>query len=139
MNSQFDEIKINCKEDCGNAPKKELLKDFTIALAKKNIDFCSQWVRDEITWEIVGDKLIEGKVEYEKMLQQFMQHSFQELTIHNIITHGNTASVNGKFVTKNNKILEFCDVYHFAGFGKKAKIKKITSYVISIHGESTGK
>lgn len=52
------------------------------------------------------------------------------LHIHHIITHGNVASLNGKLTLTNGDKLEFCHVYRFSGFGKKAKIKEITSYII---------
>lgn len=135
MTTNSDKIKIYCEEDCGNAPKKELLKEFIIALAKNDLAFCSSWVHDEISWEIIGGKLIEGKESYENALNDIGAQTFQELRIHNIITHGNTASLNGTLVAKNGKRFEFCDVYNFAGFGKKAKIKKITSYVIVLNDE----
>ncbi|MCU9595534.1 hypothetical protein OEV82_13905 [Caldibacillus thermolactis] len=127
--SQSD-LTVECQEDCGNAPKKLLLKDFTIALAKKDIHFCINCIHDEIVWEIVGKKHIKGIKEYEQTLNQLKESSITHLLIHNIITHGNTASLNGTFILKNKDRIDFCDVYNFAGFGKKAKIKKITSYVI---------
>ena len=40
--------------DCGNAPKKNFLKDFYTAWAKDDLDFCKKHLDDHIIWEIVG-------------------------------------------------------------------------------------
>lgn len=125
-------LKVICAENCGNSPKKQLLKDFTIALAEKNTDFCIDWVRDDLTWEIIGEKQFQGKEEYEKALEEMKDRNVEELEIHHIITHGNTASANGTLHFSNGETIAFCDVYEFAGFGKDAKIKRITSYIISV-------
>lgn len=126
------ELMVKCKEDCGNAPKKLLLKDLTIALAKHDIDFCLNCMRDDVVWDMIGKQQVEGIDEYEQALLQMKHRQVQELHIHHIITHGNTASVNGTFYLTDGGSIAFCDVYDFGGFGKKAKIKKITSYVIPI-------
>lgn len=53
--------KITVIPDCGNAPKKEFLKDFNIAFATGEADFIIQHVSDNIVWSIYGDKDIIGK------------------------------------------------------------------------------
>lgn len=120
---------IHCLEDCGNAPKKQLLKEFIIARLKKDISFCEQWMTDDCIWELVGEQLIEGK---ERVLHRFAKGNddILELHIHHIITHGNVASLNGTILLKEEKAISFCDIYKFGSFGKKAKIKHITSYII---------
>lgn len=50
-----------CAENCGNSPKKELLRDLSIAFVKNEIEFCMDWMTDDVVWEIIGDKLIQGK------------------------------------------------------------------------------
>ncbi len=132
MHSHQENIKIECEENCGNSPKKLLLKDVSIALVKNEIDFCMEWMKEEVVWDIIGDQLIQGKENVEKALNEMKDQEVQELRIHNIITHGNTGSVNGMLVRKDKENIAFCDVYNFAGFGKKAKIQKITSYVIHL-------
>jgi hypothetical protein len=131
MNNQPEKLQIFCAEDCGNSPKKALLRDISIAFAKNEISFCLDWMIDNIEWDIVGDQLIHGKDNVEKVLIR-MKRNVQQLHIHNIITHGNTGSVNGTLILMDQHTIEFCDVYNFAGFGKNAKIKKITSYVIKL-------
>ena len=54
-------VKIICKEDCGNAPKKLLLKELTSAFAKGTAqrELLPQLAADA-TWEIVGAAPISG-------------------------------------------------------------------------------
>lgn len=126
----MENLKVVCAEDCGNSPKKQLLRDITISLAKQDIDSWMEWMRDDIEWDIVGEKQIHGKTDMENVLKSRNERKITELEIHNIITHGNTASLNATLILANGKRIEYCDVYNFGGFGKKAKIKKIMSYVI---------
>ena len=132
MENQSRDVQVECAENCGNSPKKELLKELTIAYAKNDMDFCLQCMRDDVTWILVGKKEIQGTTEFRETLEQLNEREVKKLTIDNIITHGNTGSVNGTILLKDNNEIAFCDVYNFGGFGKKAKIKKITSYVIPI-------
>ena len=46
MNYQSNNIKVECAEDCGNSPKKQLLKELTIAFANNDIDFCMECMSD---------------------------------------------------------------------------------------------
>ena len=130
MNNHSQNIKVECAENCGNSPKKMLLKDLSIAFAKNEISFCMDWMTDDVVWEIVGDKLIRGKDDFEKALHQMKNCKVQQFRIQNIITHGNTGSLNGTLILHDKHRVAFCDVYNFRGFGKNSKIKAITSYVI---------
>lgn len=132
LDTNSDNLIVKCTEDCGNAPKKQMLKDFTVALAKNDIVSCLEWVREDIVWEIIGEQKINGIDEYEQKLIDMKERNVKELQIENIITHGNTCSVNGTLIFNDLQSIAFCDVYNFAGFGKNAKIKRITSYIIKI-------
>lgn len=132
MNQKDGNFKVECAVDCGNAPKKQLLKEFTIATLQNNEDFCLEWLRDDIVWDIIGYQRLEGKNEWLAGFKQTNLQEVRELQIHNIITHGNVASLNGTIIFDDGHMIAFCDVYSFSGFGKKAKIKKVTSYVIPL-------
>lgn len=132
MNAHAENIKIECAENCGNSPKKKLLKDLSIAFAKNEISFCMDWMTDDVLWEIIGQQVIKGKGDFEKALNQMKDRQVRQLLIHNIITHGNTGSVNGTLILHDKQSIAFCDVYRFRGFGKNSKIKAITSYVIAL-------
>ncbi len=88
------------------------------------------FMKDDVVWDIIGDKLIRGKSAVEKAMKEMNDKNVQQLTIHNIITHGNSGSVNGTLILKDEQKFAFCDVYKFAGFGKNSKINAITTYVI---------
>ena len=124
--------KVICSEDCGNAPKKALLKEVHIAFAEHDTAFILENVTDDIRWHIIGDKLIQGKSEVAAALETMKDEKVEELTINNIITHGKTAAVNGSTTLASGRTVAFCDVYGFDGHGKNAKIKEITSYVIAL-------
>lgn len=131
---EVSQVKVVCDEDCGNAPKKVLIRDFITAIARGDQDFVQGNVTNEIVWEVVGKAKIKGVEVY---LESLSQHPLQEpnrkdVVIRNIITHGNVASANGT-ISANKKIVDFCEVYHFSGF-KNAKIKAITSYIIYSEG-----
>lgn len=117
-------------EDCGNAPKKELLRDFKIAFVKGDIEYLLQNTTDDIQWTMVGDQIFEGKEQVTKMLEQTRKTKTAELALYNIITHGNTGAVNGVSKLENGALVAFCDVYRFSSNAKNAKIKEISSYVI---------
>lgn len=130
MNSHSEDVKVECAEDCGNSPKKKLLRDLHIAFVKDELEYWMDWVTDDVVWDTVGERIIEGKSDFEKVLDEWKDRKIEHLRIDNIITHGNTASLNGTLLLSDKETIAFCDVYNFKGFGKNAKIKKITSYVI---------
>lgn len=121
-----------CPEDCGNAPKKAFLKEFNIAFAKGDSTFIAESVSDDLSWEIVGEKTIEGKIEFTEWLEGLGDHQVTEIHIKNILTHGRTGAVDGTLYMKDGRCIQYCDLYHFTSAGKKAKIKSMTSYVIGV-------
>lgn len=130
MENKFGDFIAEYPPDCGNAPKKILLRDFTIAWAKKEQSSVFNLIAEHIMWNIAGHKTIHGKSEFEKQWNELNNDDVAHLKIHHIITHGNVASVNGITVLRDGRKIAFCHVYQFSGFGKKAKIKEITSYLI---------
>ena len=125
-------LKIHVEEDCGNAPKKIVLRDFNIAFAKHDRDFLLANITDHVRWTMVGDKVVEGKEHFSQALEQMAQREAVELTLVNILTHGASGAVDGTIMLKDGSRYDFCDVYQFSSNAKDAKIKAITSYVIQI-------
>lgn len=123
------DIKITVAKDCGNAPKKLILRDFNIALVTKDNTTILENIADNITWNIIGDEIVEGKINFIDKLDQLYKDNITELIIHDIITHGYVASAHGR-VIGTNQSFDFCHVYKFTGASKTAKIKTITSYII---------
>ncbi|UOQ44729.1 nuclear transport factor 2 family protein [Halobacillus salinarum] len=127
-----DTLKVICTEDCGNAPRKQLLKDVKTAWAKKDTSFVLAYLAEDIHWEIPGKNSIHGKDPFALELEKQDQNTITELHLQTIITHGKTAAVNGTITEQNGKQLAFCDVFHFTSAGKKAPIKEIISYVLPL-------
>lgn len=121
-------LEVHCPVDCGNAPRKQVLKDFNIAFAQGDVEAVLEMVRDDIVWEIVGERRIEGKEAMRTALEAMRETEATELHLHHIITHGNEAAANGVITFTNGLRYAFCDVYVFAGFTKTAKLRAITSY-----------
>ena len=128
-----DGLRIVFPDDCGNAPKKMLLRDFNIAFARDDVAFILDNLDEEICWNMVGDRRIEGIEKVKEVLHQMTNGPrVKELHLHNIITHGKTGAANGILIFESGKQISFCDVYRFSSAGKNAKISEMTSYVIAI-------
>lgn len=122
--------KITVIPDCGNAPKKEFLKDFNIAFATGEADFIIQHVSDNIVWSIYGDKDIIGKEPFIKEINIMKDYTADEVVIHSIITHGQEAALNGE-MKMNDKTYAFCDVYQFTNTSSDI-IQEMKSYVLPL-------
>lgn len=120
---------ITVHADCGNSPKKQLLKDFNVAFAEINTEFLVASIHDDITWDIVGDKEIIGRAAFIEALAAMKEWVPTSLVIHAVITHGNEGAVNGELRFANGETYGFADVYTFSN-AKGTSIKSITSYVI---------
>src|SRR5690554_7763900 len=107
-------MEIICREDCGNAPLKELIHDFNIAFAKGDVKSIADKLTNDMVWEMVGDRHMTGKENVTKALEEMKSYTASKLVIDHVITHGKTASCNGKFVmTTSGEEFSFCDVYEF--------------------------
>lgn len=126
----YNDLKIICPEDCGNAPKKYFLKEVNIAFVKNNLSFIMDNITDDFNWNIIGRKSIQGKERVVETLKQMQNNKVIELHISNIITHGYDGSVNGTFILENKKSYAFCNVYKLISPRNNSKIKECTSYII---------
>ena len=123
--------RVIISEDCGNSPKNILVQELTIALGKGNTKFLLKNVTDDVRWNILGDKVIQGKDRFAEALEESKNDPALELTIHHVATHGKAGAVNGTTKFKNNKTRAFCNVYEFSN-AKGTSVREITSYVIEI-------
>lgn len=125
--------KIFVETDCGNSPKMKFLRDFNIAIAKRDTPFLLDCVVEEITWNLVGERQIVGKTEFEEALMQMYDGEIAQLTIHSVMSHGKAGAVNGELVLADGQTIAFCDVYEFSN-AKGSSLKAITSYSIILRG-----
>jgi len=124
-------IRIIVSEDCGNSPKNKFVEQLTIAFAKGDAKFILGNVTDDIHWNIVGHKLIQGKDDLAEALKRTKNDKAVELMIHHVATHGKAGAADGTTKLKSGKTRAFCDVYEFSGT-TGTRVKEITSYVIDI-------
>jgi len=109
----------------------EFLKEFNIAFAKGNLKFLAESVTDDINWNIIGDKKVEGKNKFTEELEKMKSKKASELILDQILSHGKEGAANGIIKMQNGREYAFSDFYIFNG-AKGAKIKSIASYVIEI-------
>lgn len=95
------------------------------------MEFLRESVTDEIVWNVVGDRIIEGHTNFLKELEKMKSVKASELIIDQILSHGKGGATNGIMKMQNGKQYAFSDFYVFSG-AKGRKIKTITSYVIQI-------
>lgn len=123
--------KITVETDCGNAPRKEFLKQFHIAIANGDLNFVANNTMDTIQWELVGKQVISNKEDFEKGIVESPLWDVKKLVIDTIITHGNEASATGSVVTEDDLEFAFSKVYVFKGF-KGTLLKSIRTYLIEL-------
>lgn len=123
--------KITIRAYCGNAPKKEFLKEINIAFAKGNLEILTHNVTDEIFWTMIGDRKIKGKEMFAGELEKMKTEKARELILDRIVTHGKEGAVSGIMKMQNGKVYAFSDFYDFSG-AKGGKVKSITSFLINI-------
>lgn len=123
--------KIISSPNCGNSPKMKFIKEFNIAFAKGNLEFLMKNVTDDIVWNIIGNKKIEGKEKFTEELKKMISEKVIELIIDQTLSHGKEGASNGVMKMKNGKKYAFSDFYVFKNT-KSTDLKLITSYVIEI-------
>ena len=121
-------MKIVIDPDCGNSPKREFIRDFNLAFFKGDTEFILNHVSDNIIWEILGHKVIQGKEDFSKEILTMGGCPADELRLHHIITHGKEAACHGEF-NMGEKKYAFSDVYVFVSAGKMI-VEKLYSYMV---------
>lgn len=124
-------MKVIRSEDCGNSPKNIFLEKLTIAIAKGDAKFILRSITEDIRWHMVGERVIEGKEDLKKVLQETKENAVAELTMYHITSHGKAGAVNGRLKVRGGRTQDFCSVYEF-GNAKGVNVKEITLYVIEI-------
>lgn len=115
--------------------KEEFLRKVNQAFVDGDRDFLLDAISDDICWDIVGEKMVSGKIEFSEALEQMQELPPIEINIHNVVIQELSAVVTGIVVGRNHvgqkKNFGFCDVYELKQ-DEKLKIDKMTSYVIDI-------
>lgn len=123
--------KITIQTDCGNSPKMTFLKELNIAFANGDIDDILNRVSDDITWELVGGRKLDGLDAFSKELEKMKENLPSEFILDLVVTHGKSGAANGIIIAEDNKKYAFADFYTFSN-AKGNRVQSITTYMIAL-------
>ena len=130
-------LRLISPDDCGNSPKKKILKELIEAFAKNDVDFVAEYCTENVKWNIVNDVYVQGLENVLRVYEKKLTSRIVEIELLNIITHGNVGAVNGTATLADHRVYSFCIVYNFVSAGKKT-IKEITTYAIKMNNINNG-
>ncbi|WP_186668728.1 hypothetical protein [Sporosarcina sp. BP05] len=129
MNNSSNEMKLIVPKGCDNAPRKQIVIDFTVAILKQQNEIIKEFADEAIIWyQLKDNKKIEGLSSFITILQKKNIVIVDCLEIYQVITHGKFASINGVISLANGTKIDFCDVYMFSNTAKSGKVMEIKSY-----------
>ncbi|GAA4074256.1 hypothetical protein GCM10022410_19300 [Amphibacillus indicireducens] len=114
---------------CDNAPRKQIVIEFTVALVMRHNDVIKKYADESIVWDqLQENKKVESLSSFITAIQDENNNNIIVLEIYQVITHGKFASINGVISLANGTKINFCDVYTFSNAAKSGKVKEIKSY-----------
>ncbi|MFC3419604.1 hypothetical protein ACFOLA_08970 [Salinicoccus hispanicus] len=129
MESSQNEMKLIIPTGCDNAPRKQIVIDFTVALLEQKNEIIKEYAEASVIWyQLKDDRKIENRSSLITTLQDVNKDTINCLEIYHVITHGKSASINGVISLENGTKIDFCDVYVFSNTAKSGKVKEIKSY-----------
>ncbi|PIC63745.1 hypothetical protein CSV79_10425 [Sporosarcina sp. P13] len=128
MNRSKNEMKLIVPKGSDNAPRKQLVIDFTVAILKQQLEIITDYAAESIIWyQLQENKKVEGLCSVLASVQD-ETNTIECLEIYQVLTHGKFASINGVISLGPNTIIDFCDVYTFSNAARSGKVKEIKSY-----------
>jgi len=129
VESSQGEMKLIVPKGCDNAPRKQILIEFTVAILKRDNDTIEKYADEFIVWDqLQENRKVENLSSFITVLQDESNNNIIVLEIYQVITHGKFASINGVISLANGTKIDFCDVYTFSNSAKSGKVKEIKSY-----------
>lgn len=123
-------VKVHVASDCGNAPKKLVLRDYSIALVEQDKEALLAAVADGVEWDLVGRRVIQGKADFADAVDAAFDERVAALHLDAILTHGHEGAVTSRIEFHGDRRMRCCDVYTFTGHSRTARIKRVVSYWI---------
>lgn len=118
--------------------KEEFIRDFNEAFSKNDLDFILNNMSDDIVWDFIGEKTMNGIEEVREFMMPMKGVQTMEMELLQIISRDQSAAANGWMKIKEPsgeiKHFGFVDFYEFEGL-KMPKVKKMTSYMVSMKEE----
>ncbi|WP_258872004.1 hypothetical protein [Virgibacillus dokdonensis] len=88
MNSYPNEMKMIISKGCDNAPRKQIVIGFTVAILKHLIEIIKEYADESIIlYQLKGNKKIEGQCSLITTLQDKNKSIIDCLEIHQVMTH----------------------------------------------------
>ena len=119
-------MKISFPNDCDNAPKRKVIKDFIVAFYKNKSNEIENLLEDRFEFDIIGEIKIKEKETLKKYSSNFLKTT--ELKINEILSHGKFGACNGEVIIDKQKI-DFAYFFEFKSAGKNVFVK-ISEYKI---------
>ena len=130
MENKLNEMEIIIPKGCDNAPRKQIVIDFTVAVLKGQSDIIEEYAHEDIIWnhlkeqkETAGLNALLSDPNHEK-------EKIDSLEIFQVITHGKFASINAVITLHDGSKIDFCDVYTFSSAAKSGKVEEVKSYTL---------
>lgn len=130
MSRNTDKLNLVIPKDCNNAPRKQIVLDFILAVLTGQTASIQSYTSDSIQWhQINQNKVLNGPDELTEWVLNEKKHVIG-LEVYQVITHGKFASINGVTTFKKSNHMEFSYVLTFSSAAKSAKIVDVKSYEI---------
>lgn len=123
-------LTVHQEPDCGNAPRREVLKDLVVAIATRDSDVVDALIADDVVWTLVGGETLTGRGAVTDWVAAGPE--VDELTFGSVLTHGRGASVDGVHRLVDESETGFSHVLRFSSTAKTAKISGVKSYLIDL-------
>ncbi|GAA3733160.1 nuclear transport factor 2 family protein [Leifsonia bigeumensis] len=121
-------VTIHEEPDCGNAPRKEILRDLVVAIAERDGESIAPLLADDVAWTFVGEQHLTGRDTVLKWVDDLPP--VEEVAFGTFLTHGRGAGVDGVLDLVDGARLAFCHGLRFAGAARTTKIVSVNSYLI---------
>ena len=116
---------------------KELVKKINQSFLKGNAEEVSEYIDENIKWNIVGMPVINGKNNFIETMEMMELENFRDIKIKNIIAEGDFVVVESKDINSADRkemssvkpyTPSYCDVYNI----KDGKIQELTTYMVDV-------
>lgn len=118
--------------------KEEFIREFNEAFSNNDLDFILNTMSDDIVWNFVGEKVMQGKQEVKEFMKPMSNIQTLDMELLDIISSDKSAAANGRMRIKEpsgeTKSFGFVDFYEFGDL-EIPTITKMTSYVVPIKEE----
>lgn len=111
--------------------RSKVLTEFNEAFAKSDVDTILRYVTDDVKWNMVGDRVVEGKENFAGFIKEMASEDPMDFRLDPPINAGEYAVLEGRMTSSAGKVYAFCDIYTFDGKGTE-KIRNLTSYVVEV-------